>query len=282
MSDDAPNGKPRHRSPPYPSIDLAKAVERAKQVHSKAMHYSTGAPVLADAWGYGEKSSGLWATAAALLHYGLLRDEGTGPKRKFTLTDTAIRIIKDADPASDKRRSAVRRAAVMPTIHAELLERFGSDPAISDILLRNYLTLDRGDEGKATFSEQAADDVIRIYKSTMAYAGISDSDTLPVDQQETGDEGDSGIPDDEVASNATPEPPPSKPVVKSKGTILMDGERILQDGILSRDATYRIVVSGRIGAREIERLIAKLELDKEILAEADEESTSSNGSPPLS
>lgn len=51
----------------------------------------------------------------------------------------------------------------------------------------------------------------------------------------------------------------------------MTGERVLQDGILSQNATYRIVVSGQIGVKEIERLIKKLELDKEILAEPAEE-----------
>jgi len=33
---------------------------------------------------------------------------------------------------------------------------------------------------------------------------------------------------------------------------------------------FRLVVSGSIGVKEIERLIQKLEIDKEILADADE------------
>ncbi|MGR6432201.1 hypothetical protein ACU5AY_14935 [Rhizobium sp. PAMB 3174] len=272
MSDDeTTGGKPRHRSPPYPFVNLAKAIERAKAVYAKAMHHPAGVPVLADAWGYKDKSSGLWATAAALIHYGLLRDEGSGAKRKFTLTDTAIRIIKDADPDSQKRRDAIARAAMTPAIHVELRERYGADPGISDVVLRNYLTLDRGDEGKATFSDQAAEDVIRIFKDTMSYAGIVDPDTEANEEQEK-----DGIAEDPLPGSLNrvereaegPKPPPS---VRTKGAILMDGERILQDGILSRDATYRVIVSGKIGVREIERLIAKLELDKEILAESDED-----------
>jgi hypothetical protein len=38
---------------------------------------------------------------------------------------------------------------------------------------------------------------------------------------------------------------------------------------LSKDASFRLIVSGNIGVKEIERLIKKLELDKEILAESD-------------
>ena len=49
----------------------------------------------------------------------------------------------------------------------------------------------------------------------------------------------------------------------------MDGERELVAGLLSKDANFRVIVSGTVGVKEIERLISKLELDKEILAEAD-------------
>lgn len=51
----------------------------------------------------------------------------------------------------------------------------------------------------------------------------------------------------------------------------MEGERVLSDGILSKTATYRVIVGGNIGVKEIERLIAKLEMDKEILADEDDQ-----------
>jgi hypothetical protein len=39
--------------------------------------------------------------------------------------------------------------------------------------------------------------------------------------------------------------------------------------LLSKDANFRVIVSGDVGVKEIERLIKKLELDKEILADHD-------------
>jgi hypothetical protein len=51
----------------------------------------------------------------------------------------------------------------------------------------------------------------------------------------------------------------------------MEGERELITGLLSKDASFRLIVSGQIGVKEIERLIKKLELDKEILAEHQDE-----------
>ena len=53
---------------------------------------------------------------------------------------------------------------------------------------------------------------------------------------------------------------------------VMEGERELTTGMLAKDANFRLIVSGKIGVKEIERLIKKLELDKEILAEQDDES----------
>jgi hypothetical protein len=36
---------------------------------------------------------------------------------------------------------------------------------------------------------------------------------------------------------------------------------------LSKGANFRLIVSGRVGVKEIERLIQKLQIDKEILAD---------------
>ena len=38
-------------------------------------------------------------------------------------------------------------------------------------------------------------------------------------------------------------------------------------GLLAKEASFRLIVSGKIGVKEIERLIQKLEIDKEILAD---------------
>jgi hypothetical protein len=56
----------------------------------------------------------------------------------------------------------------------------------------------------------------------------------------------------------------------------MAGERELTTGLLSKDANFRLIVSGPIGVREIERLIKKLEIDKEILAEQGENDEAAN------
>ncbi|MGA9884039.1 MAG: hypothetical protein WBQ34_10000 [Candidatus Acidiferrales bacterium] len=60
--------------------------------------------------------------------------------------------------------------------------------------------------------------------------------------------------------------PPKPPATPAKmGT----GERELTMGLLSKSASFRLIVSGDVGVKEIDRLIAKLQLDKEILADPD-------------
>jgi hypothetical protein len=54
-------------------------------------------------------------------------------------------------------------------------------------------------------------------------------------------------------------------------SVLMAGERELTTGLLAKDASFRLIVSGNIGVKEIERLIQKLEIDKEILADQEEQ-----------
>jgi hypothetical protein len=46
----------------------------------------------------------------------------------------------------------------------------------------------------------------------------------------------------------------------------MQDERELTTGLLSKTASFRLIVSVQVGVAEIERLIKKLEIDKEILA----------------
>lgn len=172
MSTDDTSPK-RLRSPPYPFIPLAKAVERAKQLQPKALHHEVGLSVLADAWGYGVKSSGLIQTAAALIQFGLLVDSGSGDKRKFQLTKEALRIVLDADPESEKRRELIQHAALAPKIHKELWGKFGAS-SVSDLVIRNYLMFDRPSDDGAAFGSEAAGALINEYKSSILFAEIAE------------------------------------------------------------------------------------------------------------
>jgi hypothetical protein len=183
--------QPRFRSPPYPSIPLAKAIERSGALYTKALHHSVPLSVAANAWEYGVKSSGTFATIAALKQFGLLTDEGSGDKRKIRLTDTAVRLVRDQDPNSEKRRAAIRTAALAPKIHSELWEKYGVAGASGamDVAVKSYLTLDRADDGAAAYSDDAANELIAEYRQTIAFAGLLESADVSSDEPGSEDTG---------------------------------------------------------------------------------------------
>ena len=114
------------------------------------------------------------------------------------------------------------------------------------------------------FSVAGARDFLKVYDATISYAGLTDSDKIdPKSGGGTEDEAEaSGI-----VPNLIPPKPPGMPLSPQGKVNLMAGERELTTGLLAKEASFRLVVSGKIGVKEIERLIQKLEIDKEILAE---------------
>jgi hypothetical protein len=256
----------RFRSPPYPFIPLDKAVERIGQFHGKAHHHAVGVSVLADAWEFAVKSSGLWATAAALLQFGLLTDEGSGEKRKFQLTDAALRIVRDPNPASEKRRSAIRGAAMSPKIFKELWDKFGIGiNTISDVVFKAWLTVDRHEAGLAPYSDTAADEVIKVYKATIAFAGLTDSVTLPEGKWEM----DAQVEND-LASMPQPEGgamDPQTPNVRreSLGPGVAGERREIKDDISLLLQGNRLKINATVDADGIARLKKILDKYEEIL-----------------
>ena len=194
MSDETEKPK-RFRSPPYPMFDLARAIDRAKELHSKANAHSVGVQVLAEAWGMKSVDGKVWRTAASLIQYGLLQDFGTGKTRKFQITDAAKRIILDANPDSARRIDAIKNAALGPMIHKELWELYREAAGLSDTVIKTHLTIDREETGEAPYSPSAADEVIATYRATIAYAGLADSANVSASQEDTAEKDNADLPD---------------------------------------------------------------------------------------
>lgn len=163
----------RFRSPPYPALDLGKAVARATALFEKAHHYDVGVDILMEAWKMESAEGKVWRYIAALIQFGLVSDSGTGKTRKFKITDTGRRLIQDSDPISEKRISALKTAFLGPMIYKELFEKYGAADGLSDSVLKTYLTIDRSEVGDPPYSSSAADEVIQTYRSSLAFAGMS-------------------------------------------------------------------------------------------------------------
>ena len=249
----------RDRSPAYPLIPLGDALERLVQFEAHFKRSAARPGKIGDAWGIKAKAYGD-RIAAALRYFGFLEYQGNGKDRQIVVSDEGRKYLRAQQ--EETKREVIRAAALRPKAIAKFWNEWGADrPA--DAACLDELVLKNG------FSEAGAREFLKVYDATISYAKLSESDKVVVknadeDNQQNGREDAEhvDIPDE----NQRNEQIRVKPKVK-----LMEGERELTTGLLSKDANFRLIVSGIVGVKEIERLIAKLELDKEILAEADSE-----------
>ncbi len=254
MSDAAIYHK-RDRSPSFPFIGIGKAVERTRVLYKKAKRHDARIADVAGDWGLAPKSSSTLQTVGALIAYGLVEDSGSGEARKIKVSDMGARIIADDRPGV--REELLAQAAMKPKLLAEYAERWaGGRPDDSHAI--SQLKFDSG------FTDEAAYKFLRIFDETSQFTNRTRPDVA-------GDEVGRGS-DESLDLNWAGERAiggREKDTIEPANTINSAiGERILTTGILSKTASFRLLVTGPVGEKEIDRLIKKLQLDKEILSEA--------------
>ena len=161
----------KERSPSFPFISLARAVERAKAFSDAHRRNPARPAAVGETWGYAPSSSGLLQTISALKAYGLVEDIGKGSDRKIQLTDLAQKILHDTRPGA--REAGVKEAAVRPRLFAEYAAKWlPQRPSDSHCL--SELRLDRG------FTEAAAKTFLKSFDETMIFSSLSYEDDLSV------------------------------------------------------------------------------------------------------
>lgn len=176
MADDQPRKAKRHRSPTYPSIDLAAALRRAEQLYrAENRHFAPISAVL-QAWEYSPKSSGGRLAVAALKRYGLLEDQGSLGARKARITDLAQAIILDQREESEERLQRIRDAALNVPIIREILQKYEGDLP-SDATLRYHLTVERN------FSPGGAEEFIDVLRKTLVFAQLPAKSVTVLDDE---------------------------------------------------------------------------------------------------
>ena len=146
--------KTRTRSPNYPALNLADAIERTEAVFDELGRSRVGDEDVAKALGYNKLHGKSRIVVSALKKYGLLEADGDG----FRVSDDALDIINLESDHPD-RAKAMYEAALKPTLFAELHETYGDRPP-ADSILRNYLL-------KRNFNHNVADEVMRVYRDTI-------------------------------------------------------------------------------------------------------------------
>ena len=256
-------GTPRDRSPSFPSLPLEKAVERARQLFEKAKRHEVRLQDAAVDWGISPKSSAAAQIASTLLAFGLVDLVNVGGERKIKVSEEGWRILEDHRPGV--KAELMSEAATKPKLFAEYAEKWkegrpDNSHAISQLKFDSY------------FSDDAALKFLRVFDETIPFAKPPSSDNKSDIDQSASQKAGVAVaekPDGTEGTVDAVKPLPSPPLGKQKQKgILMEGERELTTGLLSKGASFRLIVAGKVGEKEIERLIKKLELDKEILADS--------------
>jgi hypothetical protein len=196
--------QPRHRSPSYPSIDLATAITRVAQLEAIAKsHPVQSATVIKEAWGYSPTSSNGTLAMAALKKYGLIENRAKGEVQISRLGRETL--VHAAD--SPERLARLQTAALSPTFNSEIWAKYG--PVLpADSVILPYLILER------QFSEAAAKEALRLFKLTANTAHLADAG-VTVESDENDNEAERGGEDDGdgFVSVATDEPGVSTPAI---------------------------------------------------------------------
>lgn len=236
----ASSGRPKGRSPAYPSINLETAIQRARQLYDKERQHPTPVTTIASYWNYKSLNGPAAQTIAALKKYGLLDDEDAGPSRKARLSALADIILVHPDEA--RRKAAIQEAALRPAIHQEMWEKYHQNLP-SDRNLQWELTHDRG------FTETGASEFIPVYKATIAFAHLADTNSAPehatvLDEQDVEDRQDH-VQADNQQERGTKQQRRSVETDRSYAIPLIDSGEVVVQGhfpITERDWTHFIAV----------------------------------------
>jgi hypothetical protein len=250
------------RSPNYPLMSLGPALEAIRPAFKNENRNKMSRSVLAKHMGYNSLNGRALGKIGAVRAYGLI--EGAGDELR--ITDDAVKALM-APVDSKERLDALGRLANRPVLFQELRKDFPDTmPSLHNL---KYALV------KRQFTEDAAEKAAKSYLATMNFAGgIADSYSPPDDELEGADESQGAVeatkpvnwPWSQVPGTVTP-PLATAPLGK---VALMAGERELTTGLLAKGASFRLIVTGAIGVKEIDRLIQKLQIDKEILADQDD------------
>lgn len=251
------------RSPNFPQISLGEAIDNIRLVYQKEGRSKMPRLSAVKALGYTSINGRSLGILAALRSYGLLEGRGDDVR----VSEDAITLL-NAPTSSQERADALVRAFEAPSAFSLLRTR---DDASADTLRWHLI--------KSNFRDDAADKLLRVYLESKELVNAQGGAFDSVHGEKPVDASSQGFNPTLIDMANQVMPPPGLEKSKTEAaahraagpTELAMGvhERVLQSGMLSRHASYRVIVSGPIGEAEIDRLVRKLEMDREILAETD-------------
>jgi hypothetical protein len=162
----------KRRSPNFPFIGLEESLALAEKIYkAEGTGFAPVHVVVTKHWGYGIKSSAWKVRLAALMAFGLLDSKGEGDTKAIRISERAKAILLDRVPNSPARRTALREAALSPTVYKDIRDKWSSQLG-SDATVETYLVMERD------FTDVAAKAVLEQYKATIAFAKVNEPANL--------------------------------------------------------------------------------------------------------
>lgn len=169
----AKSASKKGRSPAYPGIDLKRALDLVTLVYKQERQHPVASETVAQHWKLAARSSAFLTALSAVKKFGLFEAMlQRGPQSgQVKVSNLARDIIVDEREGSQEREAAIKRAALLPDIHADLWRKYNGELP-SDANLKFDLIRNRG------FTDAGAADFISQFKRTIAFAGLGPSDEL--------------------------------------------------------------------------------------------------------
>jgi hypothetical protein len=271
----------RFRSPPFPSIPLQRAIERADQLFRQERDHLVPLSSAARAWGMSPTSSGPIQTVGALKQFNLLEDEGGGATRRVRLTRDALRLVLDKQANSPERMAAIQRCFFSAKIFSELWAEW-ADNLPSEQTMINHLVLERRLKHLAPFSEQAAVELLGNYRASLAFAvPQEDHNASPVSDTTEGDgqmQPDLANPRRAATGAVLPQRPSVYPVKSAPGDDSRERVVFTEEG--EPRQYVKIVVSGELDEIMLDALSDYISRQKRRLKRAVPTADGAQGAPP--
>ncbi len=178
MAETAEAKRSQGRSPPFPFIDLERALRRLKEFAEHSRGHPVRVVSAVSAWGYNPKSSGGSQIVGALKAYGLIDVSGSSDDRKIQISELGRRLGRN--PPANIKTQLLQEAALKPRLIGEYWALWGAQRP-PDEECSWTLTDERG------FTQEAAAKFLQVYDATVLYAELAEN-SAPSDANEEFDD----------------------------------------------------------------------------------------------
>lgn len=246
------SGSKAKRSPNFPYIGLAKALQRIETLHTKVKHHETRVADIAADWKLSATSSGTDRTVAAIESFGLVETSGAGQNKKIKLSPTGLRILDDGRPGVKER--LLSEAALRPRIIAEYAQTWrGGRP--DDTHSLSQLKFEGG------FNDEGARMFLRVFDETIRFTQGFQSDKkdeteAPEDREDGDGEAENKV--EERSDERRTKRQEPKPGMKEDVFSLREGDVTLQwPETLSADSYQDLEDWTKLLLRKIKRSVSE-------------------------